>query len=244
LTVHLDIILVNNQLDALFQRCQMCKSVQYFLSYSGFKSRPSFSITLYYGATVVYAVRRWPKRRYAAHTCTSVSNTRMLPSGNEKFCSKAKDSLRSHVLSFSSTLFSTAFIHKKSILNACSSETSVIVNKTTTCQPRKEYQNVYNAEILRSQCIFLLAITQTSEMSFVCTTGNFSPVLFSGFQLSSFIAGFPPFCYFTPHSGNSISTFNHAVTHDLYIFIYIYIYTYQIFLAVSWRVRKIRKSDY
>jgi len=25
----------------------MCKSVQYFLSYSGFKSRPSFSITLY-----------------------------------------------------------------------------------------------------------------------------------------------------------------------------------------------------
>jgi len=29
-------------------RRQTCKSVQYFLSYSGFKSRPSFSITLYY----------------------------------------------------------------------------------------------------------------------------------------------------------------------------------------------------
>ena len=28
--------------------CQTCKSVQYFLSYSGFKSRPSFSMTLYY----------------------------------------------------------------------------------------------------------------------------------------------------------------------------------------------------
>ena len=26
----------------------MCKSVQYFLSYSGFKSRPSFSMTLYF----------------------------------------------------------------------------------------------------------------------------------------------------------------------------------------------------
>jgi len=25
---------------------------------------------LYYGTTVVYAVRRWPKRCYAAHTCT------------------------------------------------------------------------------------------------------------------------------------------------------------------------------
>jgi len=28
-------------------RRQPCKSVQYFLSYSGFKSHPSFSITLY-----------------------------------------------------------------------------------------------------------------------------------------------------------------------------------------------------
>jgi len=27
-------------------RHQTCKSVQYFLSYSGFKSRPSFSMTL------------------------------------------------------------------------------------------------------------------------------------------------------------------------------------------------------
>ena len=30
-------------------RRQTCKSVQYFLSYSGFKSRPSFSMTLYCG---------------------------------------------------------------------------------------------------------------------------------------------------------------------------------------------------
>jgi hypothetical protein len=30
----------------------------------------SYYIILYYnGTTVVYAVRRWPKRRYAAHTC-------------------------------------------------------------------------------------------------------------------------------------------------------------------------------
>jgi len=26
-------------------------------------------ILLYYGTAVVYAVRRWPKRRYAAHDC-------------------------------------------------------------------------------------------------------------------------------------------------------------------------------
>ena len=30
----------------------------------------SRGITVYYGATVVYGVRRWPKRRHAAHTCT------------------------------------------------------------------------------------------------------------------------------------------------------------------------------
>ena len=33
-------------------RRQTCKSVQYFLSYSGFKSRPSFSITLYYSSSI------------------------------------------------------------------------------------------------------------------------------------------------------------------------------------------------
>jgi len=33
------------------------------------KRRQSFRITLYYGTTVVYAVRPWPKRRYAAHIC-------------------------------------------------------------------------------------------------------------------------------------------------------------------------------
>ena len=32
-------------------KTQTCKSVQYFLSYSGFKSRPSFSITLYTNST-------------------------------------------------------------------------------------------------------------------------------------------------------------------------------------------------
>jgi hypothetical protein len=29
-----------------------------------------YPIALYYGTTVVYVVRRSPKRRYAAHTCT------------------------------------------------------------------------------------------------------------------------------------------------------------------------------
>ena len=50
-------------------RRQTCKSVQYFLSYSRFKSRPSFSMTLYYGTTFVYAVGRWPKSRNAPHDC-------------------------------------------------------------------------------------------------------------------------------------------------------------------------------
>ena len=29
-----------------------------------------YYIILYYGTTVLYAVRRWPKRRYLAHDCT------------------------------------------------------------------------------------------------------------------------------------------------------------------------------
>ena len=33
-------------------KMQTCKSVRYFLSYSGFKSRPSFSITLYKNAVI------------------------------------------------------------------------------------------------------------------------------------------------------------------------------------------------
>ena len=33
----------------------------------------SIVILQYYGSTVVYTVRRWPKRRYAAHTCTPLS---------------------------------------------------------------------------------------------------------------------------------------------------------------------------
>ena len=33
-----------------------------------------YIILYYYGTTVLYAVRRWPKRRYAAHSCTGPWN--------------------------------------------------------------------------------------------------------------------------------------------------------------------------
>ena len=34
-----------------------------------------YYIILYYGTTVLYAVRRWPKRRYAAHDCMDFVQT-------------------------------------------------------------------------------------------------------------------------------------------------------------------------
>ena len=46
--------------------------------------RHSFVITLYYGTTVVYVVRRWQKRRYATHTYTYYFSTSTVHTAHHK----------------------------------------------------------------------------------------------------------------------------------------------------------------
>ena len=85
---------------------------------------------------------------------------------------------------------------------------------------RKRVSEFYNAESLKSQFIFLLAIILLPEITFACIASTVPTVLLSRLQVSScFIADFPPSCYFITHSGNRKWTFNHAVTDDLYIYI-------------------------
>ena len=63
------------------------------------------SVIIYYGTTVVYAIRRWPKRRYALHTCTCAGNSDLVNISKIWYIAPCRLIARTSVFFFRETCF-------------------------------------------------------------------------------------------------------------------------------------------